>query len=303
MKKQLLTGAFLLASFFAVQAQETIYTQPFDVYGDVFPTDESLPTWDSFSTDGDTAFFTVYQTDADLLALGLSGAGTAGSANFTVTGTAPNQQIVMTEGSDNLLVSVPLEFPADAPAYATFKAVALGNANATPAYDVIALTSDDLTAMAAATTLEEFAAALDAAAVLLTVTNVSKTEAELKNVDLADYAGETILLGFRHHNSGTLPAYLFIDDLTVATGVAGVNENVLASLSVYPNPTSDVVNVAVDALVSNVAIADLNGRTVKSVKFDGVSNASVNVSDLASGIYMMTVSSDKGTTTKKIVKN
>jgi len=76
-----------------------------------------------------------------------------------------------------------------------------------------------------------------------------------------------------------------------------------ANLSVYPNPASDVVNVSVDALVSNVAIVDLNGRTVKSVKFDGVSTASVNVSDLASGIYMMTVSSDKGTTTKKIVKN
>lgn len=84
---------------------------------------------------------------------------------------------------------------------------------------------------------------------------------------------------------------------------AGVDENTLANLSVYPNPANDVVNVSVDALVSNVAIVDLNGRTVKTAKFDGVSNASVNVSDLASGVYMMTVSSDKGTSTKKIVKN
>lgn len=95
-----------------------------------------------------------------------------------------------------------------------------------------------------------------------------------------------------------------IDNVVIdGSETAGVNENILANLSVYPNPTSDVVNVSVDALVSNVAIADLNGRTVKTVKFDGVSNASVNVSDLASGVYMMTVSSDKGTTTKKIVKN
>lgn len=77
----------------------------------------------------------------------------------------------------------------------------------------------------------------------------------------------------------------------------------IAELSVYPNPVNDVVNISVDALVSNVAIVDLNGRTVKTAKFDGVSNASVNVSDLASGVYMMTITSDKGTTTKKIVKN
>lgn len=302
MKKQLLTGAFLLASLFAVQAQE-IYTQPFDVFGDVFPTEESgLPAWNSFSTDGDTAFFTVYQTDEDLLALGLSGTGTAGSANFVVAGTAPNQTITVTENADNLLVSVALELPAEN-SYATFKSLALGNANATPSYDVVALTATDVAAMTAAETLEDFAAAIDAAAVLLTVENVSQTAAELKTVDLSDFAGETILLGFRHHNSGTLPAYLFIDQLTVATGVAGVDENAIANLSVYPNPANDVVNVTVDALVSNVAIVDLNGRTVKSVKFDGVSTASVNVSDLASGVYMMTVSSDKGTTTKKIVKN
>lgn len=95
----------------------------------------------------------------------------------------------------------------------------------------------------------------------------------------------------------------FVDSYSFSEPVAGVNENALANLAVYPNPVNDVVNVTVDALVSNVAIVDLNGRTVKTAKFDGVSQASVNVSDLASGVYMMTVTSDKGATTKKIVKN
>lgn len=86
----------------------------------------------------------------------------------------------------------------------------------------------------------------------------------------------------------------------------GVNDvvAVTSEFSIYPNPANDVINIAnADALVNNVAISDINGRTVKSVKFDGVADAQVNVSDLASGVYMMTVSSDKGTTTKKIVKN
>jgi hypothetical protein len=56
-------------------------------------------------------------------------------------------------------------------------------------------------------------------------------------------------------------------------------------------------------LVNGVTIADLNGRTVKNVSFEGVANAQVNVADLASGLYIMNVTSDKGMATKKFVKN
>jgi hypothetical protein len=77
-----------------------------------------------------------------------------------------------------------------------------------------------------------------------------------------------------------------------------------AKFAVYPNPTSNVVNVnSNDALVNAVNFTDLNGRIVKSAKFNGAADAQINISDLASGVYMMNISSDKGTTVKKIVKN
>lgn len=114
-------------------------------------------------------------------------------------------------------------------------------------------------------------------------------------------------LGFNY----TAPAHietnfgvLTIDNFSITTSL-GTNEIVSEKLRVYPNPTTATVNISnnENILINGAVIADLNGRTVKSVKFEGVANASVNVSDLASGIYMMTISSDKGTTTKKIVKN
>lgn len=91
---------------------------------------------------------------------------------------------------------------------------------------------------------------------------------------------------------------------TADTG-AGVNEALASKLSVFPNPANNVINIAnaENILVNGVVIADLNGRTVKNAKFDGVAEASVNIADLAAGVYMMTISSDKGTATKKIVKN
>lgn len=108
-----------------------------------------------------------------------------------------------------------------------------------------------------------------------------------------------------HDNFGGF-AYLdqvaFDSEPTMATG-----NNVLASqFSVYPNPANSVINIAnaENILVNAVSIIDINGRTVKSVKFDNVASAQINISDLATGVYMMNISSDKGTTTtKKIVKN
>ncbi|ALM47734.1 hypothetical protein AMR72_01745 [Flavobacterium psychrophilum] len=106
--------------------------------------------------------------------------------------------------------------------------------------------------------------------------------------------------------TNNLSTTALIDNVKVdGSETASVKENVLASLSVFPNPTNDVVTIAnnENILVDGLSVVDLNGRTVKTVKFAGVAEAQVNLSDLSSGVYMMTISSDKGTTTKKIVKN
>jgi len=96
---------------------------------------------------------------------------------------------------------------------------------------------------------------------------------------------------------------LFIFNVTL-DGLLSAGSQTISNFAVYPNPTSNVVNVSANkALVSGVNFADLNGRVVKTAKFDGVAEAQVNISDLASGVYMMSISSDKGTTVKKIVKN
>lgn len=114
-------------------------------------------------------------------------------------------------------------------------------------------------------------------------------------------------IGFHYEgpaNTAAANGALILDGFNV-TGTTGVNEQVASTISVFPNPAVSVVNVANTngALINNIKVADLNGRTVKNNKFDGLTDVQVNISDLASGVYMMTISSDKGTTTKKIVKH
>ena len=74
-----------------------------------------------------------------------------------------------------------------------------------------------------------------------------------------------------------------------------------ASISVYPNPATDVVNIA-GADISKVKFTDINGRTVKSLTVNSTETA-INISDLSSGIYMMSLeTTDGATTTKKLLK-
>ncbi|MCO6149357.1 T9SS-dependent choice-of-anchor J family protein [Flavobacterium sp. NRK1] len=97
---------------------------------------------------------------------------------------------------------------------------------------------------------------------------------------------------------------LALDNFSVDVS-AGLNEELISKLKVSPNPTDGVLNInnSENILIDTIAVTDLNGRTVKSFTLDGVSNAEINISDLASGVYMMTISSDNGKVIKKVIKN
>lgn len=92
-------------------------------------------------------------------------------------------------------------------------------------------------------------------------------------------------------------------EATPEEALLGTGEVILPSeFSIYPNPAVNFINIANTQNVNSVVIADMNGRTVKSASFENRTEVQMNISDLARGIYMMTVSSDNGSMTKKIVK-
>lgn len=103
---------------------------------------------------------------------------------------------------------------------------------------------------------------------------------------------------------GASQSYLFMDTLEL-TSVLSTSEFLDSKFSVSPNPANDFITVSNsdNILVSGISITDLNGRVVKQNSYSNVSDIQVNVSDLASGMYMMNITSDKGSVTKKIVKN
>lgn len=71
------------------------------------------------------------------------------------------------------------------------------------------------------------------------------------------------------------------------------------SISIYPNPATDVLNVSGVEGVTSLVINDINGRTIKTVN----DASSINVSDLNAGVYFINITTDNGNVTKKFMKN
>ena len=91
-----------------------------------------------------------------------------------------------------------------------------------------------------------------------------------------------------------------------AGSLLGVEQAVVANntFAVYPNPATNFINVSSsNSKVTSVSMADINGRIVKQNSYDNVSNVEINISDLASGVYLMKIKSANGETTKKIMKD
>lgn len=109
--------------------------------------------------------------------------------------------------------------------------------------------------------------------------------------------------------SNTVANQFQVDNVNI-TAVAiedllGTNTNSISTkdFSVYPNPSKGLVNVTnTDTNINSIEISDLNGRVVKTVNSIDATNAQVNITDLSTGVYMMKIVSDKGTTTKKVIK-
>ncbi|MCA6365337.1 MAG: T9SS type A sorting domain-containing protein [Bacteroidetes bacterium] len=81
-------------------------------------------------------------------------------------------------------------------------------------------------------------------------------------------------------------------------GEFGQNEQTAATVSVFPNPASNLLNVTFDPAGHTniiVEIMDVNGKVVQSqVVTDGINKAELDVSSLAKGIYVVRVISTEG---------
>lgn len=101
------------------------------------------------------------------------------------------------------------------------------------------------------------------------------------------------------------------DDIDIV--LYGISEAALSTssqdeyaFSIYPNPANDFISISnrdTSLEINRIGIVDVNGRAIRTIVLGNASNNSlINVSDLSTGIYMFVISSNKGTSVKKFVK-
>lgn len=82
---------------------------------------------------------------------------------------------------------------------------------------------------------------------------------------------------------------------------ANIDESVAGSLSVYPNPTTGLLNIeATGGLVSEVEVISITGKVIYSVNVNS-SSVQVNMSHLSKGVYMVRVKQPTGNSVHRII--
>ena len=121
--------------------------------------------------------------------------------------------------------------------------------------------------------------------------NVIVNELEINTVDNKLYAAT--------YGRGVWCSPLFESSVSVE------NSKLTNSISIYPNPATNIVNISWDKdYKSEIRLFDLQGRIVCfSANVELLNNHTIDISNLDNGIYFIKISTEKGVVLEKIVIN
>ena len=282
MKKKLLFASLFLSAAFSMNAQTVVFSDNFD--------DEDISDWTVFDADGDGFDWIAVQiTDEDGAPVDTpmlrSASWSSAPAPFG-TALTPNNYII----SPAINLSA---YPAGSTVILRWEVKASDADYDAEKYAAYAATSDE-PADLMASNYQFNEASLDGV-----------NELEERTLDISGLAGQAnVYVAFRHYGV-TNEFTMEVDNVSVTATLPLKTADFFASnFSVYPNPSADVINLtsSTSAAINNVELTDINGRVVKTVALAGVAQTQLNISDLTSGVYFLSVESDLGKGVTKIVR-
>ena len=138
-------------------------------------------------------------------------------------------------------------------------------------------------------------------------TPASASDFRQECVSLANYANAASLF-VRFTNDNKYGNNIYIDDISISSSActSGLEEIEQVSFEVYPNPATDVINIAFNAKTADyvVSLMDLQGRVVSTMNLNNASGSQTltfGTENLAKGSYVVVVSSNGAKTTKHVV--
>ena len=89
---------------------------------------------------------------------------------------------------------------------------------------------------------------------------------------------------------------------TTGDDLLSVEQNALTTFSVYPNPTSNILNIESTQEIDNVTVFNLLGQNVASFSKNEITNSSIDMSELSKGLYLVKITSGDKTQTLRVTK-
>jgi hypothetical protein len=81
-----------------------------------------------------------------------------------------------------------------------------------------------------------------------------------------------------------------------------INEIVLDNIQIFPNPTTDILNIQSEENIESVQVLNTKGQIILSRNYENQNNIQLNISDLASSLYSVQIKTSKGFQISKIIK-
>jgi hypothetical protein len=99
---------------------------------------------------------------------------------------------------------------------------------------------------------------------------------------------------------GSLTCESEASNIVDASFLVGIDQQNGGSISIYPNPATDIVVVKSDFTITSIEVLNYTGQKVYSRQNVGDRNMKLNVTDFTAGIYFVKVATTEGTKTAKI---
>jgi plastocyanin len=142
-----------------------------------------------------------------------------------------------------------------------------------------------------------------------TVENEAGNSVETFNSGVISGMGETYaytftVAGDNRYFCGIHGANSMSGTITVRE-VLGVGENNLSSISIYPNPSSSIINLVVPNNIQSgqIIVFDIIGKQIYSEEFESNTKISINIVNWSPGSYFLKVISGENAITKRFIKN
>lgn len=110
--------------------------------------------------------------------------------------------------------------------------------------------------------------------------------------------GDTTVVLTHDGDYGAGIDYVIITSTSGSGTYVGIEDVADVKFSVYPNPATDRLNISCNEAVREINVIDMAGRTVISTGAE----RSLNVSGLATGVYMVRIATENGIGIQKFVK-